>query len=69
VESPQENRIFDREPTFLAEDEEIAEGLGELRRRKIRPHFSLSVFVLVKRTGRIPAVAGAVHTSPKFKGC
>jgi len=38
VESPPEKWIPDREPAFLAADEEIAEVLGDLRRRKIRPH-------------------------------
>lgn len=38
MESPSEKWIPDREPAFLAADEEIAAVLGDLRRRKIRPH-------------------------------
>jgi len=67
VESPPEKRIPDREPAFLAADMEIAVVLGELRRWKTRPHVSLSDFVLVKRSRRIPAVADAVHMCPQFK--
>ncbi|RKQ88541.1 regulatory LuxR family protein [Brockia lithotrophica] len=57
MESPPEKRIPDQEPAFLAADEEIAEVLGDLRRRNIRPHcgsrYDRSLNVPVLNSGRL----------------
>ncbi|RKQ88549.1 hypothetical protein C7438_0188 [Brockia lithotrophica] len=55
--SPSEKRIPVREPAIRAADEEIAEVLGDLRRRNIRPHcgsrYDRSLNVPVLNSGRL----------------